>query len=59
MSTLRQAIQSKIDTAQAQVDALKVELSTVETTYADWIDQEVEAFKSKTAAFVAKIAEHI
>jgi flagellar biosynthesis regulator FlaF len=56
---LRQALQAKIDAAQAQVNALNAELSTAELTFADWVDQEAEDIKAKTASFMAKLAEHL
>ena len=54
--TLRQAIQAKIDAANAQVTALTAELNNAELTFADWIDQEIDAFKAKTEAFAAEVA---
>ena len=57
--TLRQTLQSKIDAAKASVTALEAELTQAESTYADWIDAEYEAFKAKAEAFAALVTSHL
>ena len=59
MSTLKQAIQAKLDTAEQEVAGLKAALANAETTFADWAEQEVDAIKLKAEALVAEIAKYL
>lgn len=59
MATLRQSIQAKIDAATAEVATLTAELQSAESTYADWLDQEYEAFKAKAESFAAVINKYL
>jgi hypothetical protein len=59
MSTLRQAIQAKIDKTTADLETLKAELTQAEATYTDWIDAEWDTFKAKAEAFAALVTSHL
>lgn len=57
--TLRQALQAKVEAAQAEVAKLQSELSQAESTFGAWLDEEVDAFKAKWAEFEGWLSRHI
>lgn len=59
MPTLREAIQAKIDAANALSVSLNAEMDTNVTNFGDWLDQDPIAFKAKVDAFQAEISKHI
>jgi len=59
MATLKQAIQAKLDLAQQEVAGLTAALANAETTFAEWVDEEVDAIKLKAEALVAELAKYL
>ena len=59
MATLKQAIQAKLDAAQQEVAGLQGALANAETTFAEWVDEEVDAIKLKAEALVAELAKYL
>lgn len=62
MTTVRQAIQAKIDTANAASAALSQEIATEDAKFAPspvaWLDEDPVAFAQKVAEFEALVAKH-
>jgi Skp family chaperone for outer membrane proteins len=59
MATLKQAIQAKLDAAQQEVASLQAALADAETTFTEWVDQEVEEIKAKAEALVAELDKYL
>lgn len=66
MAILKQAIQAKIDAAnaeiatlQASVAGLQSALADAQSTFSDWVEQEANDIKTKAEALVNEVAKYL
>ena len=59
MATLRQAIQAKLDIANQGVATIQSGLAEAESQFTSWMDEDVDAIKTKADALVAEQAKYL